>query len=62
MKHISFYFTLFVFLLCILCLTPICDALRVEITEVSPTWVPRASTPTDLSIASVTVTISGITS
>ena len=61
MKRHSIWTATFILIFSLFCLTSLCSAITVEITEVSPGWIPEASESDDLSIAWVWVTISGIT-
>ena len=59
MKRFSLW-TIFILFYALLCMPIFSEALTVTISKVDPTWIPEASTRTNLSIASVNVTISGI--
>ncbi len=61
MKRHSIWITTLILIFSVFCLPSLCSAITVQISEVSPTWIPEASESDDLSIAWVSVTISGIT-
>ena len=61
MKRHSIWITTLILIFSLFCLPSLCFAITVQISEVSPAWVPEASESDDLSIAWVWVTISGIT-
>ncbi len=60
MKRISQWTSLFILLFSILCIPVISEAITVTISKVDPLWKPQASTRSNLSVAWVDVTISGI--
>ncbi len=60
MKRFAMWTPLFILFYALLCMPILSEALTVTVSKVDPTWIPEASTSTNLSIAWVNVTISGI--